>query len=374
MGRGSRSGRKRKRAGGKYRTPTLIPNRNGPMTSTTGTSDSSNESEVPPEARQENSPTSHQNKCFSDSQQRQQDTRIRDATIPPVATEKESTKPAAGPDKASNQQTPAKSLARDYKRCHSRWSLVINAISAGFTGAAAGAAFVTLLIMNCQLTAMRTQSDIMSGQLAQMKTDSNSTSDTTNRQLVIMEGQLREARRVSPRPWVGLAPDVGLTTTGPLHIDAKGNISVACSIIPYNFGDKPARIVRCTTKLIVTQGLKIVRNEMVRLCLEPDPPKIKGAHHLFPGEDRVARYSSLLVPPEERHLMQGEPEPPQFGAYIVGCIVYHDQFGDRHFTGFVFEYHHPEAPANVIFDPVPGTTIEGIWMPYDSWTDDEIQQ
>ena len=179
-----------------------------------------------------------------------------------------------------------------------------------------------------------------------------------SKQLGIMNGQLEEARRIGPRPWVGLNDERPALQTGPLTIDNKGTAHVACSISLKNFGDYPAQGVFAGAELMITQNVTSVHAREKAMAGESVGDQIGSV--LFPGPSGVGwRWSPAVAQSEMIRIPNGGD---MFQAYVVGCIFYRDQFGTPHHTGFAYRCQVPGTIQGVTFEPKPDTAITGEWV------------
>jgi hypothetical protein len=180
-------------------------------------------------------------------------------------------------------------------------------------------------------------------------------------QLWVMKGQLKQMKTAS-RAWVGLSDERTPLEVGDLRIDGAGTVHVdGCAVWIKNFGDYPAQDVFTVTKLVLTQtpasAQKVAQRMRARYANHP-----KGTA-LFPGPSgRAPNWPSMVLPSGIIRIPNGGST---VNAYIVGCILYRDQSGERHHTTFVYQYFDRSKSLPVDLSVNPDTPIAaGEWVEY----------
>jgi hypothetical protein len=210
----------------------------------------------------------------------------------------------------------------------------------------AGAAFVALLgltFLNQQVGQMKTQSNVMKGQLTEMQTE----------------------RRLSVRPWVGLddAPDALQTST--LEFDNQGNAHIGFAFTTKNYSAVGAQNVVANGHLVIASDGAVVQKETDENCGNNYVGNPAIGEVLFPGRMRSVDSSQDVY---FRQQMTSSSANAKFEAWIVGCIGYRDQFGWLYKTQFQYwltdadpkkKYHSP-----VTFDIPPKAPLVGTWSEY----------
>jgi hypothetical protein len=176
----------------------------------------------------------------------------------------------------------------------------------------------------------------------------------------------RAANRIShdalyaqQRPWVGLDPANGGLQITPVSINA--GLKAAVSYIPAtkNFGNYPAERVMTFAQLVLLDSsgnATTVDSEQDKTC----------SMHVGQGLGDVV-FPPQSIPAKEAWPSEW-PIPPGpadrlFMAFVTGCVLYTDPFGQAHQTGFVYELFVPTRPFThpTTFQALPNTQITGIW-------------
>jgi hypothetical protein len=196
----------------------------------------------------------------------------------------------------------------------------------------------------------------------------------------VMSGQLQQMKS-GYRPWLGLAEGRAKTSmqqssspgmlTTPLTIDAAGTAHIASSITAKDFGSYPAQevILTATLKLARPDGGELPYDAAKKECTMGIPAHAGTA--VFPQETLTwAAVGSSFTKDQMKNARGNSPE---FMAYMIGCIIYRDQYGCRRYTGFTYRLIERNSYDNVLFRPTPNSIIDGDWYLTDSFVDDPTE-
>ena len=151
------------------------------------------------------------------------------------------------------------------------------------------------------------------------------------------------------RPWIGLDSPDGVRST-PLVI--KNNIAFVTIVLrPKNFGSYPGQSVWSAANLIVTNNMTVVHAAADQIWQASIPQKVGGT--VFPGPGTVSWEwpSSAAIDSDDEML-----------AFIVGCIWYLDQFGQKQHTVSIHRLQVPDTIQGVVFRRSQVSPIVGNWV------------
>jgi hypothetical protein len=173
-------------------------------------------------------------------------------------------------------------------------------------------------------------------------------------QLGIMQKQLR----LSSRPWVGLSDDIpdNAIITSPLALDANGNALVQYIITTKNFSNAGAQGVMAYARLLVTEDLTFIDQQIEETCGANYIGKVKVGAVLFPGIGRIITQSGGFFQKSE---MKSPSYQGKFEAWLVGCIGYQDQFQFLYRTKFWYWLVDPATMRPIEFLPATNAQIPG---------------
>jgi hypothetical protein len=184
----------------------------------------------------------------------------------------------------------------------------------------------------------------------------------TNQQANILKQQFQAASR----PWVGFDNENGLQTS-PMIVDSEGNIRLKVDAEVKNFGDFPGTNVYVGAELIITQEINSVLKKEQEMCSLINSTY---GYVLFPGKDELVWPFTFTVKPSQM-IRNSRGDDSEFSAYIVGCILYRDQFKKFHYTGFSFRQQIPNTIKGAAFKPVPNSIVQGEWVKWHNTIDNE---
>lgn len=300
-------------------------------------------SEVPPVASQKDHASTQKDNPVDHKQQRKLDALSTNGMTLPAANEIGKTAEATEhPEDTSTDHALAKPTPRDQKRRHDRCMLFANCIMAGAAVAAVIVASCQWSAMRSQLDAMNEQGKIMSGQLEQMKADSESSSRAMsdqlkhaiessqsdsiawNRQLGIMEGQLSEMRsatHLEQRAWVGCRNG----KCQPLVAGEK----VSLELVYHNSGATPANKVKIGCQLLVEkkdydiESYAMPRKEVAKTEITTEKTIAPNVTQTAPHRGSIEGLTDDVI---------GRIKSGDLVIYVLGEIVYDDIFEQRHLT------------------------------------------
>ena len=183
----------------------------------------------------------------------------------------------------------------------------------------------------------------------------------THSQLKDMEGQLSQSVSQT-RPWVGVE---SITSTS-LDIDDNGTARIVFHVTAENFGGYPAQHVFSYAELMVSQEMTSVYKRERELANEPHPDS--GGEVLFPGGDKgTYEWQSEVT---KDHILRNAEQRESTGVFLawaVGCVIYRDQFGIRHSTGFCYRLQPPGKDYGLGFEALPNMHVNGVWVVNDGF-------
>jgi hypothetical protein len=216
----------------------------------------------------------------------------------------------------NKQNPPLTARTKTIRRC----KLIGGALMIVLTAVMAGANVIYAILGVRQLS-------IMSGQLKQMKTDSESSSIATDRQLAIMEGQLKqmqEASQLEQRAWVGLA-----RASHTKIVRGTKKIGVEFRFI--NTGKTPAIIESAGRTLCVRKSdcdMEAMANTQMAAWMS----ETRSRGPLAPN-------AGFTMDPSIEVNSDSGIEAIRSGnarVFMVGRIAYRDFFGKEHETKFCY--------------------------------------
>jgi hypothetical protein len=249
---------------------------------------------------------------------------------PPVEPTVEKTEMPDNPvDQAKREKSTASELAREF-RTFEKLSLLVNVVLALI-------GIVALRVYNGQLGEMRRANDVS-----------------------------RDALRAQTRPWIGLET----VQSDPLTIDGRGWVATIVRTRPKNFGNYPGAIYGCTfAELVVTDiehGSKDIADRLDRLMTSKLPSGHGPVTTIYPSTGRSCLNSTFVTPAQ----IIGNSKENVLTAYLIGCILYTDQFGGTHHTVFSYWYQIPkEIPQGVTFRLDSGSVPAGVWIEHRTLVD-----
>lgn len=192
-------------------------------------------------------------------------------------------------------------------------------------------------------------------------------------QLSVMHGQLRQME-ISNRPWIG--PD-DRQPDGPFHttnitFDKDGNALVYWMIALKNFGNLPAQNIAANADLIITQDAKPIYQREEWRCHGTVSKEVGSV--VFPGPAWFEKRGASYVHSSE-FIRNPNSTDKNFVAFISGCVMYRDQSGRPHYTGFIYHLLDSGNPPKAVgFEPAPNMTIPAEkWFLTHSIVDDEYE-
>jgi hypothetical protein len=287
-------------------------------------------------------------------------------------------------DRAKGEDETSRELAREFRWVE--WAQVI------INGALAVIGIMALCIYHGQLTTMQGQLTEMHGsgtqtdqlialyrqQLAELqkqvgdtheltvqaKNQADSTKAIANSSLA--QAKIgRDALYAQQRPWVGLDFSNGGLNISGMNIDDKMQAGINYAASMKNFGSYPAENAVTFAQLVLLplvpggKGFVDIQVEQAKAC-QMNIGEGTG-ETIFPNTSEPARgfWPSQWKIPQE-------PEGTQFQVFVVGCVIYSDQFGARYKTGFSYWLLNPKLPPPHIvhFEPKPtnGGFVDGVWV------------
>jgi hypothetical protein len=174
----------------------------------------------------------------------------------------------------------------------------------------------------------------------------------------VMSGQLAQMQSES-RSWVGLDEAIGFYGYA-LTTDPNGTARTTCQIVPKNFGNYPATILRVHAELVITQDVNAVMERMEAFHLKPK--RSETGHILFPGTDKITKELTLSLPFSQRIPVASADD--RFELYILGYILYRDQFGHHHHTRFAYRSENPNTDPPTTRERLSPKYVYGFWKLY----------
>ena len=210
---------------------------------------------------------------------------------------------------------------------------IANKLIAVFTGITALATVASAILYWRQVGVMGEQLSVMSGQLEQMKTDSESSSSTSDRQLSIMEGQLKQAQEafhLEQRAWVSCRN--GQCT--PI-VAGNGN-KISFELLFANSGTTPANKVKVGCEVLIErknydiESYALPRREVAKTEITTERTIAPNITQRAPHNTDVEELTEDMV----TRIKNGERV-----VYILGEVVYDDIFDQRHMTMYCCVIH-----------------------------------
>jgi hypothetical protein len=262
--------------------------------------------------------------------------------LPGPVLDGESDRHAEGKDRPAHDQTGTpKKDRRNPQSSNDRraWknTTIANRRLIWLTAIVAAANCLYALLAWRQLTAMKDQAKVMSGQLEQMKADSNSTSVAMDKQLKAMKDQgdamakqldqMRETSNLEYRPWVGYRARV-------MEQIAVGK-EIRCDLVFRNTGKTPAFRVRVSSSFFYWPPKANIRERLRTGCngellFLPDEPFLPPTEMtIAPNADGTVGATCTLCICDETLT---EIRTRRFVLYLVSTVVYEDMWGKTHTT------------------------------------------
>jgi len=161
--------------------------------------------------------------------------------------------------------------------------------------------------------------------------------------------------KAASRAWLGPTNEGPAVRVGPLRVDVRGAVLLEkCEITIRNYGSFPAQDVWTIAKLVVTQ-IPAKAQEAADAMPAQNTMHPRGIA-VFPGSSGQIWERPGQVEPSDRILAKDGRD--DFWVYVVGCVLYRDQFGERHHTTFVYGCPKRGTDPDVAFRLDPNTTVE----------------
>ena len=177
-----------------------------------------------------------------------------------------------------------------------------------------------------------------------------------------MTDQLKEAqlqRRLSVRPWVGLADEIDPLYTTPIHINEHGDATGNYFMKIKNYSSVAAQEVFGAAQIVLSADMREVDKAETGICAENAIGGYGLGTVLWPGK----LLQTQTFPMIQAKSWRGKPDYlGKYGVFLVGCIGYRDQFGWFYTTGFIFSMRNGSTGA-VQTGAEPNTDIVGSWAP-----------
>jgi hypothetical protein len=206
---------------------------------------------------------------------------------------------------------------------------------------------------------------IYSGQLTQM-TESNKLTRQANQ-------ISHDAIYAQQRPWVGFDEANGGLNLDSIMVDKNFRAIVTYAPVLKNFGNYPAQRVNVTADLVLVgqhdNGPSLEERQDASCSPKNIAPGLGDL--IFPNQIHSPR---AILPAAPYDIPESARED-SFQAFVVGCIIYKDQFDTVNQTGFVYWLLDPGKPASPgqIATPTavskftlsPNTSINRVWQLHD---------
>lgn len=176
----------------------------------------------------------------------------------------------------------------------------------------------------------------------------------TRESIRLSEKQFQQTQRA----WVGLDDSNQALTVGPIQFDANLTPLVGYAATLKNFGNYAAQNAFTSARLLLTDTLQAGELERLqkKACDAQSDPMTGDL--IFPGRSKAPSYVSPGVSDPATSMT---PRPMQ--AFLVGCVVYRDQFNNRWHTGFIYWLLDPQTARPVHITPSPNSQFTGgVWQ------------
>jgi hypothetical protein len=173
----------------------------------------------------------------------------------------------------------------------------------------------------------------------------------------------RQELELSKHPWVGLDNAAGGLNLKSIVIDSNLTANVVGLPAVKNFGNYPAQNVDVMAALVLFgshDSSTSLEEKQDTVCSAYIDPRIGDL--IFPNTTHLP---TEIVPAGPYQIPLSE-RGDTFHAFVVGCVIYKDQFGNVYQTGFEYLLLNPGKPgtptAMATFPASPNISVSGYWQ------------